>query len=113
MPVINFSNPFSIFVGVVLFVLVLYLAKENKKAWITGTMLFTFIGLLVCHTIEFALLGSQSQEAYKDMIVNCIALDFIMIFISFFSYLWVDDISCRFYKKKSIDNSLDWFWNKV
>ena len=32
MPIINFSNPFSIFIGVVLFVLVLYLAKENKKA---------------------------------------------------------------------------------
>ena len=40
MPIINFSNPFSIFVGVILFVLVLYLAKTNKKAWITGTMLF-------------------------------------------------------------------------
>ena len=54
MPIINFSNPFSIFIGVVLFVLVLYLAKENKKAWITGAMLFAFIGLLVFHTIEFA-----------------------------------------------------------
>ncbi len=36
-----------------------------------------------------------------------------MIFISFFGYLWVDDIACKFYKKKNIDNSLDWFWNKV
>ena len=33
MPIINFSQPFSIFVGVVLFVLVLYLAKTNKKAF--------------------------------------------------------------------------------
>ena len=112
MPVINFSNPFSIFVGVVLFVLVLYLAKENKKAWITGTMLFTFIGLLVCHTIEFALLGSQSQEAYKAITTSA-GVDLIFIFLSFISYLWIDDIEAKEGKRKSIDNSLDWFWNKV
>ena len=43
MPIINFTQPFSIFVGVVLFVLMLFLAKENKKAWIIGTVLFAFI----------------------------------------------------------------------
>ena len=94
MPVINFSNPFSIFVGVVLFVLVLYLAKENKKAWITGTMLFTFIGLLVFHTIEFALLGSNSQEAYKAITISA-GVDLLFIFLSFISYLWVDDIESK------------------
>ena len=112
MPVINFSNPFSIFVGVVLFVLVLYLAKENKKAWITGTMLFAFIGLLVCHTIEFALLSSESQEAYKAIVTSA-GVDLLFIFLSFISYLWIDDIEAKEGKRKSIDNSLDWFWNKV
>ena len=112
MPIINFSNPFSIIVGVVLFVLVLYLAKENKKAWITGVMLFTFIGLLICHTIEFALTGSQSQEIYKAIITSA-GIDLLFIFLSFISYLWIDDIEVKEGKRKSIDNSLDWFWNKV
>lgn len=112
MPIINFSNPFSIFVGVVLFVLVLYLAKENKKAWITGAMLFAFIGLLVFHTIEFALLGADSQEAYKAITTSA-GVDLLFIFLSFISYLWVDDMEVKEGKRKSIDNSLDWFWNKV
>lgn len=112
MPIINFSNPFSIFIGVVLFVLVLYLAKENKKAWITGAMLFAFIGLLVFHTIEFALLGSDSQEAYKAITISA-GVDLLFIFLSFISYLWVDDMEVKEGKRKSIDNSLDWFWNKV
>ena len=81
MPIINFSNPFSIFVGVVLFVLVLYLAKENKKAWITGTMLFAFIVLLVCHTIEFALLGSDNQEVYKAITTSA-GVDLLFIFFN-------------------------------
>lgn len=112
MPIINFSNPFSIFVGVILFVLVLYLAKTNKKAWITGTMLFAFIGLLICHTIEFVAIGSQSDEIYKAIITSA-GMDLIFIFLSFISYLWVDDMEVKEEKRKSIDNSLDWFWNKV
>ena len=112
MPIINFSNPFSVFVGVVLFVLVLYLAKENKKAWIVGTMLFVFIGLLVGHTIEFALLSSESQEVYKAITISA-GVDLLFIFLSFISYLWVDDIESKEGKRKSIDDSLDWFWNKV
>lgn len=112
MPIINFSNPFSIFIGVVLFVLVLYLAKENKKAWITGAMLFAFIGLLVFHTIEFALLGSDSQEVYKAITISA-GVDLLFVFLSFISYLWVDDMEAKERKRKSIDNSLDWFWNKV
>ena len=112
MPIINFSNPFSIIVGVVLFVLVLYLAIESKKAWITGAMLFAFIGLLVFHTIEFALSGSESQEVYKAITTSA-GVDLLFIFLSFISYLWVDDIEVKEGKRKSIDNSLDWFWNKV
>ena len=112
MPIINFSNPFSIFVGVILFVLVLYLAKENKKAWIVGTMLFVFIALLVSHTVEFILVSGQSQEIYKAITTSA-TIDLIFIFLSFISYLWVDDIEAKAGKRKSIDNSLDWFWNKV
>ena len=56
-PIINFTNPFSIFITIVLFVLV--------------------------------------------------------ILLSFVSYLWIDDIEAKEKKKKSIDDSLSWFWTKV
>lgn len=112
MPIINFTNPVSILVGVILFVLVLYLAKETKKAWITGALLFGFIGVLVAHTIEFVTIGSQSQEIY-NAIVTSATMDLIFVFLSFISYLWIDDIQAKEGKRKSIDNSLDWFWNKV
>ena len=112
MPIINFSQPFSIFVGVVLFVLVLYLAKTNKKAWITGTILFAFITILICHTVEFILIGEQSQEVYRAITTSA-GVDLLFIFLSFISYLWIDDIEAKEGRRKSIDNSLDWFWNKV
>ncbi len=112
MPIINFSQPFAVFIGVVLFVLVLYLAKDNKKAWITGVMLFAFIALLVCHTVEFALISAENQEAYKAVTASA-TVDLMFIFASFISYLWIDAIEAKEGKRKSIDDSLDWFWNKV
>lgn len=112
MPIINFTQPFSILTGVVLFVLVLYLAKDTKKAWIVGSLLFAFLMLLVCHTVEFIMISSQNQEAYQALTTSA-TIDLIFIFLAFISYLWVDDIEAKEGRRKSIDDSLEWFWNKV
>ena len=56
------------------------------------------------------------KEEYRDMLPvlgRCVAIDFVFIFISFFAYLWVDDIEAKKMEKKSIDNSLDWLWKNV
>ncbi len=100
MPIINFSNPFSIFIGVVLFVLVLYLAKrKQKRHGLQERCCLLFIGLLVFHTIEFALLGSDSQEVYKAITISA-GVDLLFVFLSFISYLWVDDMEAKERKKK-------------
>lgn len=112
MPIINFTNPISVVVGVILFLLVLYLAKETKKAWIVAVMLFVFIAVLVGHTIEFATIAQQSEALYKVITTSTI-YDFAFILLSFLSYLWLDQLEVKEGKRKSIDNSLAWFWNKV
>lgn len=112
MPFINFTNPIAILIGVLLFLLVLYLGREVKKSWIIGLMLFAFMALLVAHTIEFILIGQESQIIYKAITTSAM-FDLIFIFLSFITYLWIDDMEAKAGKRKSIDNSLDWFWNKV
>ena len=112
MPFINFTNPTLILLGVILFLLVLYLGREVKKAWVIGLMLFTFLGLLIAHAVEFATFAERGSQLYETLLV-CSTVDLIFIFLSFISYLWVDDIETKLGKKKSIDNSLEWFWNKV
>ena len=47
------------------------------------------------------------------MLVWSMVLDFAFIFITFMSYLWVDELEAKKNNKKSIDNSLDWFWKQV
>ncbi len=112
MPIINFTNPLTVLLALILFVLVLYLGKEMKKSWIIGLMLFAFIAILIGHTIEFATISNQSEELYHSIVTSA-TFDLIFIFLSFISYLWIDDIEAKAGKKKSIDNSLEWFWNKV
>lgn len=112
MPIINFTKPFSIVIALVLFLLILFLGKETKKPWIPGTMLLVFVALLVAHTIEYATIG-QTGEAVRQVIAATATFDLVYIFLSFMTYLWVDDMAVKEGRRKSIDNSLDWFWNKV
>lgn len=112
MPVINFTNPTLVLLGLILFLLVLYLGREVKKAWVIGLMLFAFLGLLIGHAVEFITFAGNGGELHQTLLV-CSTVDLIFIFLSFISYLWVDDIETKLGKKKSIDNSLEWFWNKV
>ncbi|MCI9412965.1 MAG: hypothetical protein HFJ31_00385, partial [Clostridia bacterium] len=112
MPVINFTNPTLVLLGLILFLLVLYLGREVKKAWVIGIMLFVFLGLLIAHAVEFVTFAGNAGELHQTLL-TCSTVDLIFIFLSFISYLWVDDIETKLGKKKSIDNSLEWFWNKV
>jgi len=111
--IINISEPVTLLLLTLATVLLIFLGKEVKKSYIPAFALFGFLGLAVMHSIQLANLTQELHDLYNNLLIRCIAIDCIMIFISFFAYLWIDDITCKFYKKKSIDNSLDWFWNKI
>ena len=109
-PIINMSDSYTIFIAVVLFVLVLFLSKETKKSSIIGLMLGAFLFIVSIHSIEF--FAIKDAEIITN-VVKSITVDLIFVFISFFSYLWIDDIESKDKKIKSVNNSLDWFWKKV
>jgi len=112
MLLIDFTNPYTILTATVLFLLVLFLAKETKKGMIPAIMLGVFLVIIIGHSVELSLLKENIAEM-QSVIGRCIAVDFVFILLSFFSYLWIDDIEAKAKKKKSIDNSLNWFWSKV
>ncbi len=110
--VFDISNPLTLLLMLAVTVLLIFLAQEIKKSYIGAIVLFAYLFVLVMHVAQIATLA----EEYRYMVSTlsrCIAIDFIFVLISFFSYLWVDDIEARVEGKKSIDNSLDWFWKKV
>ena len=112
MPMINFTNPVILLVVTLIYVLILILSKETKKSVITAIMLFAFIAILVVHTIMYMMGDNLTSLALSTLNIT-IPIDLIFILLSFIAYLWIDDIEAKVKKKKSIDNSLDWFWGKV
>ncbi len=112
MPMINFTNPLTLLVVTLIYVLILILSKETKKSVIAAIMLFAFVALLIVHTIMYITGDSLTSDVLSDLTFTMV-FDLIFVLLSFIAYLWVDDIEAKVKKKKSIDNSLDWFWGKV
>lgn len=108
----DISQPLALLLVLAATVLLIFLSQEVKKSYIVALPLFAFLAMLIMHVAQIATLS----EEYRYMITTvsrCIVIDFVFVLITFFSYLWVDDTEAKAMGKKSIDNSLDWFWKKV
>lgn len=110
MYIVNLSEPYNIIGALMVTLLFIIFGKEFKKSWLPAIPLFIFLALLVMHTFQSTIL---TEVYYKSMVTVSMCVDACMIFLSYISYLWVDDIEAKAKNKKSIDNSLDWFWKKV
>ncbi len=97
MPIIDFTMPFYLLSGVVLFVLCLYLAYKNKTNTIPCIMLLVSVAILAGHSIELAY--ALSADTVMTLVKN-IVFDEMFIFISFLSFLWLDRIQVQNMKKK-------------
>ena len=109
---VNVAQPWVLLVSLFLTICLIYVGREAKNSYVTLMPLAVFLILLVMHGIQFLILPVAYEELAPQL-ARCLLIDFIMIFISYTSYLWIDDIETKAKKKKSIDNSLEWFWKNV
>lgn len=107
---LNTIQPLTILLLLAASVLLIFLGKEIKKPALPAIVLIVFLAILIIHAVQ---LFMPSYAEYYVTIRYCVAFELTMVLVTFFSYLWVDDIASKFYKKKSLDNSLDWFWKQV
>lgn len=110
--IFDISSPLTLALMIAVTVLLIFLSQEIKKSYIAAIMLFAYLIVLVVHVAQMATLSAEYSYLLATF-TKCIVIDFILVLISFFSYLWVDDIETKVSGKKSIDNSLDWFWKKI
>ena len=112
MYVFNIANPLTLILLLTAVILLLFLSQELKKSYIAAIPLFASLILLIIHGAQLFTL----QEEFRNLIgtlSTCLAVDFIFVGISFFGYLWVDDMEAKEKGKKTIDDSLEWFWKNV
>ena len=110
--IIDLTVPLTLIFMLIATVLLIFLAQEVKKSYVAAVPLLAFLILLVIHTAQITTLTEELRYLSTKLSL-CITLDFIFILVTFFAYLWVDDIEAKALNKKSIDNSLDWFWKNV
>ena len=112
MKFLDLTNPIILLLAVIAVALVIFLGQEVKKSTVTIIPLFAFLASLIIHLVQ--VLGiSPEYSNLISTIYRCMAIDFGFILVTFFAYLWVDDIEAKKNNKKSIDNSLDWFWKEL
>ena len=110
MYILNLSNIYTVIGALMITILLIVLGKEFKKSLLPLIGLSIFLVLILMHALQLWVL---EQEIYKVMVTRSITVEAIIIFLLYISYLWIDDIEAKEKHKKSIDNSLDWFWKKI
>ena len=108
----DISNPLTLILMLAVTVLLIFLSQEVKKSYISAIMLFAYLIILIVHVAQIATLSEEFRYMVTT-ISRCIAIDFVFVLITFFAYLWTDDIETKVKGKKSIDDSLNCFWKKV
>lgn len=108
----DISNPLTLILMLAATVLLIFLSQEVKKSYISAIMLFAYLIILIVHVAQIATLSEEFRYMVTT-ISRCIAIDFVFVLITFFAYLWTDDIETKVKGKKSIDDSLNWFWKKI
>ena len=110
--VFDLTNPITLLLVVLATSLLIFLGQEIKRSSVAMIPLVLFLFSLITHVVQ---VSSLSQEyAYLSIVIyRSMIWDFIFILITFFSYLWIDDLEAKKNNKKSIDNSLEWFWREI
>ena len=105
----DLSIPLFTLIALAIVLGLVILAKKTKKSIIAILNLFIFLAMIIVHLLQFV---TVHDAAYSALTIS-IAYDFGFILIAYLGYLWIDEVEAKAKNKKSIDNSLDWFWNKL
>ena len=110
--IIDFTQPFIILLYLACMICMIFLGHEIKKAFIPALGLIMSIALLIMHTLQLFIF-KENYQGYESILSTSMIYDFGFVLVTYISYLWIDNIEAKLRNKKSIDNSLDWFWSKI
>ncbi len=108
MEIFNTANPIVILVYTIVIAGLIYLSRKKENVFLPIILMAFMIGLLVMHS----LIKTPTNDLIRIKFIS-IAFDLIFLFLSFITYLWVDDIHAKKNNIKSYDNSLSWFWDDI
>ena len=108
--VLNFTNPYTTLIGLLFALVLIILGKEFKKSVLPAIGLLLFLTSILVHVFQSITI---TDILLKAIATKSIIVDALLIFLLYISYMWIDDMEAKHKNKKSIDNSLEWFWKQV
>lgn len=112
MIVIDLTQPLNTFLCIAVILGLVFLGHELKNSIPPAIALGLSVLLIVMHAIQLYVF-TDTYIAYASVLSSSVIYDFAMILVSYLSYLWIDDIEAKYKNKKSLDDSLEWFWKKI
>lgn len=110
--VINLTDPLTLMLCLGAIICAIFLGYEIKRAFAPAAALILCVVLLIVHALQLFAFG-ENYALFREALSASLIYDFGFILITYLSYLWIDDVETKARNKKSIDNSLDWFWSKI
>ena len=106
MVILNIADFVSAFLLTIFTGLMVYLGRETKKSAIPAIMLIAYLVLLIVYAVQLTINKGQDLEITKTL-SNCLAVDFVFIFISLYHIICEKSTSNR----KKIPYLLEFFLN--
>ncbi len=93
-------------------VLLIILGRKLELSVLPGIATIENLVFLVYHSLKLDSIADGNSLS-TSMEYNYLLVGFALLLISFIAFLWVDDIVAKKKNKKSYDDSLSWFWDKI
>ena len=106
--ILDMTNPLTLILMVAVTIMLIFLARELKKSYISAIPLGIFIIIAIIHGAQLINLPEEFNNLSVKLMC-CIGIDFILIGITLFGYIWTDDVESKKKSAKDTENStLQW-----
>lgn len=102
------SEPFMILMLTLITVALIVLGRKLELPQLPVIVVVYSLGFLIYHTM-----GVKNATQNLAQFYFSIAVDLVMLFLGFISYLWIDNIVAKNKHLKSYGDPLSWFWDKL
>ena len=91
---------------------IVFVARKLEQPIIPGALTIVYLMFLIYHSVKLNSVALDKPELL-NIEYYYLAVGFALLLLSFISFLWIDDIVAKKKNKKSYDDSLSWFWDKI
>lgn len=103
------AEPIMILMLTIITIALITLGRKLELPQLPVIVVVYGLGFLIYHTVSL----NKATTAVLSPYYFSIAVDLVMLFLGFITYLWVDNIVAKNKNLKSYGDPLSWFWDKL